>query len=147
MEIPYYLKWLSFYLDFCEKYSHPVSSRESLPLFTAKLEQKNQAEKQIEQAHKAITLFYKLIQSYKKTIPQAPAKIKDSRPTYEKVQIPNVPRNQSWKKEFDALKNEIMLRQYSRKTLSAYTRWTQIFQAFLKSKAPDLVDSKDAGSG
>ena len=25
-EIPYYLKWLKYYLDFCEEYSHPISS-------------------------------------------------------------------------------------------------------------------------
>ena len=41
-EIPYYLKWLKYYLDFCEKYSHPTSSSNSLPHFKNKLKQKKQ---------------------------------------------------------------------------------------------------------
>ena len=43
LEIPSYLKWLRYYLDFCEKYSHSKSSVDSLIQFKSKLKQKNQA--------------------------------------------------------------------------------------------------------
>jgi hypothetical protein len=33
----YYIKWLRYYLDFCAKYHHEESSRESLSLFIEKI--------------------------------------------------------------------------------------------------------------
>jgi hypothetical protein len=38
----YYKKWLRYYLDFCQKYNHPISTKESLGAFIKKLQQKNQ---------------------------------------------------------------------------------------------------------
>ena len=67
-EIYYYLKWLKYYLDFCEIYSHPGSSHSSLLLFKDNLIQKNQSEMQVEQAQKAIFLFYQLSGEYAKSI-------------------------------------------------------------------------------
>jgi len=64
-EIPFYLKWLRYYLDFCYKYSHAASIPDSLTHFIEKLKQKNQTEQQILQAKQAIALFYKLIESNK----------------------------------------------------------------------------------
>ncbi|MBN2103079.1 phage integrase N-terminal SAM-like domain-containing protein [bacterium] len=145
-EIPYYLKWLKYYLDFCEKYSHQGSSHNSLPLFKNKLKQKKQSGQQIEQANKAITLFYQLIESYK--IKKTTAIVSDKRniqkPKTESIKKPDITKKQSWKKELELLDNEIRLRQYSRKTLQTYMKWTRIFQTFLKSKSPDLIDSQDA---
>ena len=37
-----YRKWLPFHLDFCGKFGHPATS--SVPLFMAKLAEKNQSE-------------------------------------------------------------------------------------------------------
>ena len=39
-----YRKWLRFYLDFCGKYDHRATSTSSVPLFMAKLAEKNQSE-------------------------------------------------------------------------------------------------------
>lgn len=70
-DIPFYLKWLRYYLDFCHKYSHTASAPNSLTHFIKKLRQKNQTEQQIAQAKQAISLFYKLIESHKRDSSQS----------------------------------------------------------------------------
>ncbi len=52
--------------------------------------------------------------------------------------------HESWENEFQMLKNEITLRQYSLKTLKSYTTWVRRFHAFLKSKSPKLIEWMDA---
>jgi hypothetical protein len=37
-----YIKWLRYYLDFCEKYDFPDADKESLAPFLQKLKEKNQ---------------------------------------------------------------------------------------------------------
>ena len=37
---PFYLKWLRFYLDFCQKYSEKSEDPSSLPTFIEKLKSK-----------------------------------------------------------------------------------------------------------
>ena len=56
----YYIKWLRFYLDFCNKYHHTPTLRSSLPLFIRKLHEKNQTSRQQKQASHAINLYYAL---------------------------------------------------------------------------------------
>ncbi len=56
----------------------------------------------------------------------------------------DISRNESWENEFQMLKNEITLRQYSSKTLKSYTTWVRRFRGFLKSKSPRLIESRDA---
>jgi len=139
-DIPDYLKWLRFYLDFCSKYSHATSDKNSLSLFLVKLTQKNQTEKQVEQAKQAINLFYDLIDSYKKEhpSPQSSNTKKNAGPCLD------APINQSWQNELQELENEIKLRQYSRRTLQTYRMWARKFQTYVKSKSPELLDSTDA---
>jgi hypothetical protein len=57
---PYYLKWLKYYLDFCEKYRHVYENPSSLPLFLDKLRQKGQSAPNIHQAEQAIRFYYNL---------------------------------------------------------------------------------------
>ena len=38
----FYRKWLRYYLDFCRKYGFPDASKESLPHFIEKLQEKGQ---------------------------------------------------------------------------------------------------------
>jgi hypothetical protein len=57
------LKWLRYYLDFCQKYHFPPEHRESLPHFLKKLQEKRQTQAQQEQAAHAITLYYELLAS------------------------------------------------------------------------------------
>ena len=146
-EIPFYLKWLRYYLDFCHKYSHAASTPNSLSSFMQKLKQKHQTEQQILQAKQAITLFYKLIEYYKKDSSELSTQKKEEYRKNLNIDLTaaiNVSKNQSWINELEILANEIKLRQYSRKTLRAYTTWARRFQAYLKSKSPKLLESIDA---
>lgn len=149
-ESSFYLKWLQFYLDFCDKYSHSETLTKSLSHFKNKLIQKNQTEGQIEQATNAITLFHKLIKSYKSYISQSNIQSKVSleklfeKLKYDSTVAVDISKEQSWKNEYERLIYEINLRQYSRKTLTAYTTWVRSFQVFLNSKSPILLESSDA---
>jgi hypothetical protein len=58
---PFYLKWLRYYLDFCQKYSENSEDPSSLPTFIEKLKSKNQSDDHCTQAQHAITLYYNLI--------------------------------------------------------------------------------------
>jgi integron integrase len=62
----FYVKWLRYYLDFCEKYRCPPEQRASLQQFLLKLQAKNQTPAQQQQAGHAVSLYYELLQ------PQAP---------------------------------------------------------------------------
>ena len=57
----FYLKWLRFYLDFCQKYSHKSEDPLSLPKFIEKLKTKNQSDANCRQAEHAVSLYYNLI--------------------------------------------------------------------------------------
>ena len=58
---PFYLKWLRYYLDFCEKYQFSHGQVSSLPHFLHKLQEKKQSPAQQHQARHAITLYYQLL--------------------------------------------------------------------------------------
>jgi hypothetical protein len=49
----------------------------------------------------------------------------------------------SWKREYKRLENEIRLRHRSDKTLWACRVWMQKFQAYTRSKGPDLLSTDD----
>ena len=61
--VPFYLradytKWLRYYLDFRGKYPLPDSRSEHVRLFIKKLREKNQSQKQQDQAAHALSLFF-----------------------------------------------------------------------------------------
>src|SRR3989338_6035427 len=58
-----YKKWLRFYLDFCHKYCHQYADRESLKYFMIKLHEKNQSPVMQEEAAKAVSLYYEILQA------------------------------------------------------------------------------------
>lgn len=59
---PYYLKWLRYFLDFCEKYKFDSKSSDSLRPFIQKLSQRKQTEKQQQEARHAVRFFHQLVQ-------------------------------------------------------------------------------------
>jgi integron integrase len=65
----------------------------------------------------------------------------------EKISVepsqPNRGSGASWKDEYSRLADEIQVRHYSPKTLQTYRGWTQKFQAFTRSKGPELLSSND----
>lgn len=131
-----YNKWVRFYLDFCEKYSHPARSPESLPLFEAKLRQKGNSRNQVEQALHAIHLLYKLIPppSVNKSEIATPADAKDPPATLD------------WPTALEMLKTSIKVKQYSPRTLEAYSEWASRFRWFVGPKAPSALDTEDVKS-
>ncbi len=162
----YYRKWLLFYWDFCHKYQYNPFSKESLPLFLKKLEEKGQGEKQSAQAQHAITLFYQIdVASPDDGVPISPSVIQDSRQIIQKSSEqyhineptpyhynngkadqqspPDLEPGASWVSVYDGLNAEIKIRHYSPKTLKAYRWWISNFQTFTKSKNYQLLSQQD----
>lgn len=169
---PYYLKWFRFYLDFCSKYRHLPSEKDSLHLFIKKLEDKKQSEQLRKQARHSVELFWDM---------QAPIKSAsvDGNPQNNGMLSPDIsimhnkkslykqPRaderrlfvgmskskedrsaqlkieSNDWTGVYQELENAIKIRHYSIKTLKSYTHWTRKFQNYLKSKDPQLLDVAD----
>ncbi|MCH8982138.1 phage integrase N-terminal SAM-like domain-containing protein [candidate division KSB1 bacterium] len=145
-EVPFFLKWLRFYLDFCHKYSHAAANPNSLSHFIRKLKQKHQTEQQIVQAKQTIILFYKLIEKDKIVVSKSsiqkkeqPAGLQNDKVGQKRVTKQKI----TWKNEFDMLSIEIKLRHYSPKTLKAYRAWLSKFQGYLRNKSPQLLASSD----
>lgn len=58
-----YLKWLRFFLDFSEKYQITGEVETRIRRFLNKLQEKNQGEDRLRQAHHAVTLYFKILQN------------------------------------------------------------------------------------
>ena len=52
-----YLKWVRYYIDFCQKYKFTEAKKDSLSPFVNKLRQKRQTIEQQNQAYQAVTLY------------------------------------------------------------------------------------------
>ncbi|MEA3421482.1 MAG: phage integrase N-terminal SAM-like domain-containing protein, partial [Acidobacteriota bacterium] len=134
-----YSKWLRYYLDFCHKYRFDQLNKESLTYFVKKLQDKNQTAQQQKQAVHAVSIYYEVSQSgsQKKTI--AGTNIEVSSTNNGDLKLTNA----SWKSAYNDLNSEIKIRHYSPKTLKAYTGWAGQFQAFTRSKDPQLLAASD----
>lgn len=55
----------------------------------------------------------------------------------------NKEKGASWVKEYSKLENEIRVRHYSPKTLKTYRGWMRKYQAFTRSKSPELLSTDD----
>jgi integron integrase len=159
-----YLKWLRYYLDFCQKYHFPSEQRESLPHFLKKLQEKRQTQAQQEQAAHVITQYYELIES-RSSVP-TPGPSQEGKPTPDPSQEGNVTerertsesrmltdstarptpsgRGVSWKAEYESLAQTLLNREYPDKTARVYTHWIRKFQVFTRCKAPDSLSLEDA---
>jgi len=139
MDHPNHLKWLRYYLDFCQKYDFNEGDKKSLPQFIKKLKAKKQTEQQKNQAFNAISLFQDIEHVSKEKT--APFQIQQNTKPYtkEKQQITKA----SWVSVYNDLKSEINIRHYSPSTLKTYTGWARQFQNFTKSKDPHLLVDSD----
>jgi len=52
-------------------------------------------------------------------------------------------KNTGWDLSIETLVNQIKVRHYSKKTLKAYTLWTEKLRYFLKDKEPETLDVED----
>jgi hypothetical protein len=92
---PYYLKWVRYYVDFCQKYRFEESEKKSLPHFISKLKEKKQTDQQQNQAFDAVSIFFEL----------EPVKnVRETNPFYE--QKPQLTHS-SWVTVYNDLKSEI----------------------------------------
>lgn len=153
----FYQKWLRFYLDYCHKYAVPADRQGSLPLFLQKLQEKELAPWQQKQASHAVSLYFELLSAPGPASPTAPTPVPSPDsvpappPAPEPASVPTptpttpkpAPHGASWKAEFTGLSQEIKLRHYSPKTLKTYALWLRKFQAFVRSKPPELLSVAD----
>lgn len=157
-----YLKWVRFHLDFCAKYGHEVADPGSLPVFLEKLRSKGQTEEQRGNARQAVELYRTLLEgrgeAAREAVSRPRAMLGESRTGFKggggTVQAQDAPRqvesapprdraNAGWNEIEAGLKNEIMLRHYSPKTLKAYTFWTRKFRGFLINQDPAGLTTGD----
>ena len=164
----HYLKWLRYYLDFCDKYGFNASDPRSLSGFMRKLEEKKQTNAQQEQAGKAVQIYCELagsgrqnnktglITSLPKTgsvrNPRHSCRENSSRSETQresgKRDSPQDLTAQagvrgSWESAYRRLFNEIKVRHYSPKTLKSYTTWVRKMQYFTKGKDPVVLSTAD----
>jgi len=135
-----YKKWLQFYLDFCKKYKHSYAERKSLSLFCDKLRDKHQNDAQRLQAQIAVKLYYFGLSPESATA----SPLRQVHHVREETKRP-VPdeKPDPWSIAIEALKNEIMVRHYSKKTLKAYSLWSEKLRYFIKNKLPENLTPDD----
>lgn len=126
---PESLRWLRYYLDFCDKYRYPPRDPDSLQPFLQKLAAKGQPPVQQERAAGSVQVYYHVVSNWPASSSEARAS-DGVRGAWDAVHV--------------KLKEEIRLRQYSPKTYQAYSGWIRQFQRFLGQKDPDTVDKEDA---
>ncbi len=150
----HYLKWLRYYLDFCQRYRFSESNPRSLPNFIRKLKEKRQTNDQQKQAYEAIHIYYELIRSkpegisdkqnsYQAVSLQSKSQIDTSKSDPGQNKFAQTKVKENWQAIYKQLSNEIKVRHYSPKTLQAYTIWVRKLQYFSKNKEPELLSPSD----
>ncbi|MDK9719258.1 MAG: site-specific integrase [Trichlorobacter sp.] len=148
-----YLKWLRFFLDFCDKYKIKGGNTDRLRLFINKLKEKNQSEDQRRRAYHAVSLFFAMM-SQDGAKPQSsamsPAPVDLPPPVggarksfYSEAGYQEKSDSLEWDAVLKAMADEIAVRHYSRKTLKTYANWSRKFQHFLKNKSPQELTGDD----
>ena len=140
-ELFHYRKWLRYYLDFCHKYHHELTKKESLEPFVQKLKDKNQTVQQRKQAFDAVSIFYQIEKT--KNDQDAVQALKNKNKNISTKNRELKGSNADWSPVYNGLDSEIKLRHYSPKTLEAYRGWVRKLQGFTESKDPQLLSSRD----
>jgi len=154
-----YRKWFRYYLDYCHKYHHSPADKQSFSAFHEKLSSKNQSEASCRQAYAAVVLYHEMLGSYSASAsaPSSLAQPHGKETTIDRNRAVATPSDQSgklgkgnlkstgasWVPVFDRLNSAIKVRHYSKNTLQAYRSWVRSFQAYTKSKSPELLCMDD----
>ncbi|MBV5340517.1 MAG: integron integrase [Deltaproteobacteria bacterium] len=167
-----YVKWLRYFLDFCDKHVITPDKSERIRFFTEKLREKRQSDNQCQQAAHAISLYFEMQGmerppensfdepnrephqiAERETVPQvfdekfAPsAEFTSFKPRQSQYLVAGYQEKSSspeWDELIDKLADEIKVRHYSRKTLKTYAHWSRQFQRFLKNKSPQELSTAD----
>ena len=166
----HFLKWLRFYLDFCDKYAFDSYDPQSIPHFIAKLQSKRQGAFQQDQASQAVHMYLAI----------SPQETKEATATsYEngpggQVAVardivdnsPNVGLNEDkgdtgsslasnpapspvddpWGIAIQSLTETIKVRHYSDKTLKTYTTWVYKLRSYSQKDDPQTLTTADVKS-
>ena len=158
-----YLKWLRYFLDFCEKYHVAGEETPRSELFLSKLQQKGQSAEKRQQAQHAVSLYFEMIgegsrgqssasidQAAEAQKPQTgfsegyqPPIDKVRKSFYQEAGYQEKSDSPEWDEIMAKLADEIKVRHYSRKTLQTYAKWSRSFQRFLKNKPPNELTVDD----
>jgi len=160
-----YLKWLRYFLDFCEKYHVAGDEPERIDLFLNKLQQKGQSGQKLQQARQAVSLYFAMLkgdayarmpmnevparQSVERLAVSPGVMLPDASSASPKRSFYNLAGYQEksdspeWDDVLVKLSEEIKVRHYSRKTLQTYAKWSRQFQKFLKNKPPAELTTAD----
>ncbi|MDQ8201626.1 site-specific integrase [Pelagicoccus sp. SDUM812003] len=129
-------QWLLCYSLFCERRDLAPYDLEARGAFLRFLEEKQRGAFQVDQARKAIALFFQMMES--RSVPSAQREMPlDDRSQKEA-------NDEAWEEDIGRLCEEIRRRHYSPNTLRTYAFWLRALQAFLHGKSPDRVDAGDA---
>ena len=161
-EVADYLKWLRYFLDFCEKYQVTGYDTDRIGAFQEKLCQKGQSEEKQHQAEKAIGLYFAMIHDGSDRQPplnqvfseqrtdqrhelpvRAPSMVGVLESFYNVAGYQEKTDSSEWDEVMGRLADEIKVRHYSRKTLKTYAHWSRQFQRFLKNKPPAELGTDD----
>ncbi|MDY6855689.1 MAG: integron integrase [Thermodesulfobacteriota bacterium] len=138
----YYMKWLRYYLDFCQKYGFKETNQESLSAFIRKLVEEKENKNMQKQAVQAVEFYYGFLQFHSKNNMQLFTGISSKDPKGYIVDS-LIDHEGEWADIFQDLNDEIIARDYSPKTLISYTKWLIKFQEFTKSKDPQSLSTQD----
>jgi len=142
----YYRKWLKYYLDFCLKYHHEKSKKESLPHFFQKLKDKSQTEEQRKQAFHAGSIFLELKntdQDNMKTLKNNKEIISRKKEDLKSTKADWKPVHKKFGHRYTQMNTNSKSGHYSPKTLKSYRGWVRQFQNFTKSKDPRLLSTPE----
>ena len=155
-----YVKWLRYFLDFCEKHVIAHDKIERLQLFVEKLREKKQGDEQCRQATHAVTLYFEM-QPHEPLTPEnipvadEPSSVITEPNLFVPSPTPQRPSqfrlagyqeksdSPEWDEVLATMAAEIKVRHYSRKTLITYAKWSRHFQRFLKDKPPQELSTGD----
>jgi len=129
-----YLKWLRFYLDFCQKYDFSPTDPNSLLPFLQKLTEKGQSPAKQRQATQSVRVYFDI---EKKLVSQHHSSDVGSSETHPPATVT------PWDAVFQTLRDTIRLRNYSYKTYTTYAGWISRFEQFVNSKPPDQIQMQD----
>lgn len=155
----HHIKWLRYFLDYCEKYKVTGDDAERLQSFLHKLQQKGQSDTKQQQARQAVSCYFAMIRggmdshssvrtaaTVKLIDPQCvehPKSVNPKKGFYNIAGYAEKTDSPEWDDVIAKLAGEIKVRHYSRKTLKTYALWSRQFQKFLKNKPPAELTTAD----
>ncbi len=143
-----YLKWLRYFLDFCDRHVITPDRSERLRLFQEKLNEKKQSPEKCQRAAHAVTLYFEMQGQGADSALQAdtpdtpphliampsreslPSTVSQRKSQFNDTGYQEKSDSAEWDAVMEAMANEIKVRHYSRKTLKTYANWSRQFQRF-----------------